>query len=168
MGIAVDLRGVIHVIHAYSGASCRDRTDDLPLTRRPLWPSELRRPWPFLCHQQTTEGTIAQLTTWALPTRWVGGRQTAHDSGDGGAWRRHSPPLHHLISSQCSHPITSAACAVVTCAGVAHAGVAIVSWRRRYGCVVREAGAAYLPATPVVKEIGLPSAPTEGISAVPT
>ena len=24
-------------------ASCRDRTDDLPLTRRPLWPSELRR-----------------------------------------------------------------------------------------------------------------------------
>ena len=24
-------------------ASCRDRTDDLPLTRRPLWPSELKR-----------------------------------------------------------------------------------------------------------------------------
>ncbi len=31
----------------FSRAFCRNRTDDLPLTRRPLWPSELRRQYLF-------------------------------------------------------------------------------------------------------------------------
>ena len=42
-------------------ASCRDRTDDLPLTRRPLWPSELRRHVLF-CYENN-RGTMNSITS---------------------------------------------------------------------------------------------------------
>ena len=46
-------------------ASCRDRTDDLPLTRRPLWPSELKRHNPNV-HKQCCE----QMTSIPVVPEW--------------------------------------------------------------------------------------------------
>ncbi len=42
-------------------ASCRDRTDDLPLTRRPLWPSELRRHWTATVEKSRKEAMTIHL-----------------------------------------------------------------------------------------------------------
>ena len=42
-------------------ASCRDRTDDLPLTRRLLWPSELRRHWTATVEKSRKEAMTIHL-----------------------------------------------------------------------------------------------------------
>ena len=48
-------------------ASCRDRTDDLPLTRRPLWPSELRRRSVTISHGRIPYARVSVGREFSIP-----------------------------------------------------------------------------------------------------